>query len=86
LAALRAGIGIGVCQLGIAARYTMLKQVLDGKLKLSLDMWLAMHRDIGSNRRVRVVFDYLAKALSEYAGHSAFAPPSHARHRPTSVG
>jgi DNA-binding transcriptional LysR family regulator len=67
LAALRAGIGIGVCQLGIAKQYPMLKQVLSGKLKLSLDMWLAMHRDIGSNRRVRVVFDYLAAALSSYA-------------------
>lgn len=68
LAALRAGIGIGVCQRGVAERYPVLKPVLDSRLKLSLDMWLAMHRDTGTDRRVRLVFNYLAEALSRYAG------------------
>ncbi|MBP8874530.1 MAG: LysR family transcriptional regulator, partial [Polaromonas sp.] len=28
-----------------------------------LPMWLAVHREIRSNQRIRAVFDYLAKAL-----------------------
>jgi hypothetical protein len=32
----------------------------------SLEMWLAMHRDQRTNRRVRLVFNALALSLAEY--------------------
>jgi DNA-binding transcriptional LysR family regulator len=67
IAALRAGIGIGICQAGIAMRDPNLRPLLANKMKFSLDMWLAVHRDMRGERRIRIVFDHLAKALSEYA-------------------
>jgi DNA-binding transcriptional LysR family regulator len=65
--ALRAGFGIGVCQLGIAARDKDLAQVLPGLAAFRLEMWLVMHQDLKSSRRVRLLFDHLAAALKAYA-------------------
>ena len=66
LAALRAGFGIGICQSGIAQREPDLRPVLEGEFDLSMEMWLAMHRDMRANRRTRIVFDYLARELAGY--------------------
>jgi DNA-binding transcriptional LysR family regulator len=66
LAAIRAGFGIGGLQLGIARRDKALIQVLSSSFMFSLEMWLAMHRDQRTNRRVRLVFDALALSLAEY--------------------
>lgn len=66
-AALRAGAGIGICQIGIASRDRQLKQILGDSLNFSLEMWLAVHRDIRSLKRIRIVYDRLAKELSAYA-------------------
>jgi hypothetical protein len=39
-------------------------RVLSGQLKIPpLPMWLAVHREIRTNRRIRAVYDYLATAL-----------------------
>lgn len=69
LAAVRAGGGIGVVQDGIAVRERELVPVLRGVVAFELPMWLAMHEDLRLTARVRAVFDVLADALSEYAGH-----------------
>lgn len=66
LAALRAGLGIGACQVGVARRDPELLPVLPGKLSLELDMWLVMHQDMRSCRRVALLFDHLAAALANY--------------------
>lgn len=66
LAALRAGFGIGACQVGVARRDPDLLPVLPGELALRLDMWLVMHQDLRSSRRVTLLFDHLAAALAEY--------------------
>ncbi|HUN50840.1 MAG TPA: LysR family transcriptional regulator, partial [Candidatus Sulfotelmatobacter sp.] len=66
LAALRAGYGIGGCQEAIAARERELVPVMPGQLHFSLDMWLAMHEDLRTSRRVRLLFDHLAAALAAY--------------------
>jgi DNA-binding transcriptional LysR family regulator len=66
-AALRAGLGIGGCQIAIAARYPELIQLPIKAMKLKLEIWLAMHEAIKSTRRVRLLFDHLNKHLSEYA-------------------
>jgi len=66
-AALRAGLGIGVSQLGIAKRHPQLRQVLGESLVFSLEMWLAVHRDLRSNKRIKIVYDRLARELRAYA-------------------
>jgi len=74
LAALRAGVGIGGCQKAIARREAALVPVLPDRVSFTLEMWLAMHEDLRGSRRVKLVFDHLAKGLGAYiAGHEA--PP-----------
>jgi len=72
LAALRAGFGIGVCQLGIARRDKDLIPVLHSEFVLPMECWLVMHRDLRSSRRIRLLFDHLATRLSAYAQRSGF--------------
>jgi len=67
LAALRASFGIGASQLGIARRDRNLVPVLHAELMFSMDVWLAMHRDLRSDRRIRLIFDHLALELARYA-------------------
>lgn len=66
LAALRAGVGVGGCQDGVARRSKDLVPILPDAFGFSLDIWLAMHRDRKPNRRVRLLFDRLAEGLSDY--------------------
>lgn len=65
LAALRAGLGIGVCQLPVAARDPQLVRVLP-TLGFSLEVWLASHEDLRASARVRRLFDHLAATLGAY--------------------
>jgi DNA-binding transcriptional LysR family regulator len=71
LAALRAGIGIGGCQHGIARRERDLVAVLPQAVRFSLEMWLVHHEDLRASRRVRLLFDHLAVELTDYAAQSA---------------
>jgi DNA-binding transcriptional LysR family regulator len=73
LAALRAGFGIGPCQDGIARRDRDLVAVLPGEVRFDLEMWLVMHENLRTSRRVRLLYDHLATALSAYA--AAAKPP-----------
>lgn len=66
LAAIRAGFGIGVCQVRLAARDAKLVRVLPDAFELTLDTWLAMHEDLRTSPRCRVVFDALVAGLSAY--------------------
>ncbi len=66
LAALRAGVGVGGCQEGIARRTPELVPILPNAFKMTLDVWLVMHRDLRSTSRVRLLFDWLARGLSDY--------------------
>jgi DNA-binding transcriptional LysR family regulator len=70
LAALRSAGGIGVCQTGIARRHPELVPIFAESVKFSLDMWLAMHRDRRHERRIKIVFDHLARELGAYVGKS----------------
>ena len=72
LAALRAGFGIGASQLGIARRDKNLVPVLHSDFIYPMEVWLAMHRDLRSSRRIRLLFDQLATRLSAYAKGSCF--------------
>jgi DNA-binding transcriptional LysR family regulator len=70
LAALSAGFGIGASQLGIARRDRNLVPVLHSEFVFPMEVWLAMHRDLRSSRRIRLMFDQLATQLSAYAKSS----------------
>jgi DNA-binding transcriptional LysR family regulator len=64
-AALKAGFGIGVCQDALGKR-DKLVPILPGVLSFELGMWLVMHKDLKSSRRVRLMFDHLASSLRDY--------------------
>jgi DNA-binding transcriptional LysR family regulator len=68
LAALRAGLGIGGCQTRIAMRDPALIGILPDTMAFELEIWLAMHEDLKSTRRIRLLFDHLSSALAHYAG------------------
>ena len=65
LAAVRAGVGVGVCQVPLSRAPVPLVRVLP-TFRVDLETWLVMHEDLRSNRRVRVVFDDLAARLERY--------------------
>jgi DNA-binding transcriptional LysR family regulator len=66
LAAIRAGFGVGVCEVGLAKRDPSLVRLLADQFEIKLDTWIAMHEDLKETRRCRVVFDALAEGLSRY--------------------
>ena len=74
LAALRAGVGIGGCQDAIARRTPDLVPVLPNAFQMALDVWLVMHRDLKSEPRVRLMFDWLAAGLTDYVRRRTEAP------------
>lgn len=63
LAAIRAGFGIGICQVAVASRDPMLVRILP-EIRLPLPLWIVMHEDLKTSARYRVVFDALAVGLS----------------------
>ena len=66
LALIRAGAGIGFCQVPLARRAPALQRVLAGAFTLQLDTWVAMHEDLRNSPRCRAAFDALAEGLSAY--------------------
>ncbi len=61
--AIRAGLGIGVVAHYVARTDPEVLPILDSiKLPL-LPVWLVVHREIRSNRRIRAVYDFLAQHL-----------------------
>jgi len=66
LALLRAGAGIGFCQVGLAKRDHNLVRLLADKVSLRLTTWVAMHEGLRNNARCRATFDGLARGLRRY--------------------
>jgi DNA-binding transcriptional LysR family regulator len=64
LAAIRAGCGIGMCQVIVASRDPQLVRVLPKLVSVQLGLWLVMHQDLKTSARCRAVFDALAEGLS----------------------
>jgi DNA-binding transcriptional LysR family regulator len=64
--AVRAGLGIGFVADYMARTEPDVVQVLQGLLPIpDLPMWLAVHREIRTNKRIRAVYDFLADALAQ---------------------
>lgn len=68
LALIRAGAGIGACQVALARREPVLERVLADQFGWPLETWVAMHEDLRQNTPCRVVFDALVEGLSRYVG------------------
>nr|WP_295781805.1 LysR family transcriptional regulator [Rhodoferax sp.] len=78
LALIRAGSGIGICQVALAARDPQLVRLLPDGFTLSLDTWLTMHEDLRNNPRCKVAFDALLQGLQNYITPTP-VPPAAAR-------
>ncbi|MGO9171212.1 MAG: LysR family transcriptional regulator [Rhodomicrobium sp.] len=66
LMAIRAGFGIGICQVALARRDPDLERVLPGAFEFKLGVWLAMHENLRSTPRCRAMFDGLAVGLKTH--------------------
>ena len=66
LGAVRAGLGIGACQTGVARAEPDLLPVMPDTDLVTVPIWLAMHEDRRVLRRVRLLFDHLAVQLKAY--------------------
>ncbi len=88
LAALRAGLGLGVAMVPLAARLPELVRVLPELPLPVLPLWLTAHRELRASRRLKVVFDWLAEALAAWGGGAPAAVATAARRQrppPTST-
>ncbi|MFO0552180.1 MAG: LysR family transcriptional regulator [Polyangiaceae bacterium] len=73
LSAVRAGVGVGVCQVPLAARSNELVRVLPD-LSIPLGVWVVTHEDLRDTARVRLVCDHLYSELGRYVGGRARRP------------
>lgn len=70
LAAIRAGVGLGVCQTQIGMK-SGLVPVAAELFSFTLPIWICMHESLRGSPRMRLMFDHLAK---EFAAYAAEAP------------
>ena len=66
LAALRAGLGVAICQLPLAARDPALERLFPD-VRGELEVWVVSHQNLRGSRRVRACMDALAHNLATYA-------------------
>ncbi len=66
LAAIRAGVGIGVVQRAVADQDPTLIAVLPQLDFATLETWVVVHDDLRRLPKVRTVFDYLVKEMSVF--------------------
>lgn len=66
LALLRAGAGIGICQVALARRAPRLERVLAEQFAWPLETWIAMHEDLRQSAPCRAVFDALVAGLQAH--------------------
>lgn len=67
MALVRAGAGVGVLQVGLAARDPNLVHILRKELNMTITTWVAMHADLRQSARCRTVFDALVAGLRKVA-------------------
>ncbi|MFY8042574.1 MAG: LysR family transcriptional regulator [Rhodoferax sp.] len=64
--AVQAGLGIGFVADYMARTDPDIIRILPGQLTIPpLPMWLAVHREIRTNQRIRAVYDFLAESLPD---------------------
>lgn len=73
LAALRAGLGVGVTQKPLGARTAELIPLFPD-LSVPLEIWTVVHADLRTLPRIRAVVDHLRVELARYVGSSPLPP------------
>ncbi|QNK70486.1 LysR family transcriptional regulator [Variovorax sp. PAMC26660] len=68
LALIRAGAGVGICQVGLARRGDTLVRLMPRTFSMKLETWITMHEDLRNSPRCRVAFDALVEGLQQYVG------------------
>lgn len=68
MAMIRAGCGIGVCQVELARRDPNLMRLLATEFELPLETFVVMHETMKTTPRCRVTFDALVEGLLAYVG------------------
>jgi DNA-binding transcriptional LysR family regulator len=66
IAMVRAGAGIGPCQVPIASRNAALQRVLAQQFSLKLEVWITMHENLAGIPACRVVFDAMVACLKRH--------------------
>lgn len=66
LALIRAGSGIGVCQVPIARRDDSIVRLFPRQFSMQLETWVTMHEDLRNSPSCRVAFDALVRGLHQY--------------------
>ncbi|WP_422393888.1 LysR family transcriptional regulator [Pseudomonas batumici] len=66
LAMIRAGCGIGFCQVALASRTPTLVRLLPQQLGFQLETWVTMHEDLRTSPRCRATFDALVECLQAH--------------------
>jgi DNA-binding transcriptional LysR family regulator len=66
LAMMRAGYGVCPCQPQIARRDPNLVPLLTDQFGFELEVWVVMHEDLKTDRRMRLLFDHLVDGLKTY--------------------
>ena len=79
LALIRAGAGIGICQVGLARRNDALVRVMPRTFSMKLETWVTMHEDLRNSPRCRAAFDALVDGLQQYIGAPAQGKMDRAR-------
>jgi DNA-binding transcriptional LysR family regulator len=67
LAAIRAGFGIGFCQVQVARRSPDLARLLEQACSIDLGLWIVMHEDLRGSPSCRAVFNALVSGLAPLA-------------------
>lgn len=57
------GAGIGVMLEEVGAKEPAVRKVLEKLAPIKVDNWIVAHRELKTNRRLRIVFDFLVNAL-----------------------
>ena len=70
LAAIRAGHGIGICQVAIGRRDKLVR-LLARRYAWTLDTWITMHEDLRGSERCKRVFDALAEGMAAHAADAS---------------
>ncbi|MGE3306606.1 MAG: LysR family transcriptional regulator [Rhizobiaceae bacterium] len=70
LAAIRAGVGLGICQVPLARRQPLLTRLLADQFEVDLPTWVVMHEDLARVPRIRAAFDHLVASLTDYCRSS----------------
>lgn len=67
----KAGYGISLLPEVLCEAEPGIEKVLPGLPSLQFPVWLVTHRELRTNRRIRVVFDTLARGLAEVAARAS---------------